>query len=150
MASKIEVEVEVKSSADKFWGAISDSKDLFPKIFPEQYKSIEIIEGDGKSPGSIRLIKFAEGVPIVTFSKEKLEAADEENKLVVYSVIDGELANFYKTFKATLQVVSKGEGCTVKWSLEFDKASDEVPEPDLIKETAVKTFTDLDAYLLKN
>lgn len=61
MASKVEAEAEVKSPADKFWEAIRDSTALFPKIFPEQYKSIEIVEGDGKSPGTIRLLKYAEG-----------------------------------------------------------------------------------------
>lgn len=61
MASKLEVEVEVKSSADKFWGGIKESSDLFPKIFPDQFKSIEIVEGDGISVGSVRLIKYGEG-----------------------------------------------------------------------------------------
>lgn len=61
MASKMEMEVELKSSADKFWGAIVDSNDLLPKIFPQQYKSIEIVEGDGKAVGSVRLIKYGEG-----------------------------------------------------------------------------------------
>ena len=57
----MEMEMELKSSADKVWGAIGDSNELFPKIFPEQYKSIEIVEGDGKTVGSIRLLKYADG-----------------------------------------------------------------------------------------
>jgi hypothetical protein len=60
MASKVELVVEVKSSADKMWTALRDSTELFPKIFPE-YKSIETVEGDGKSVGTVRLIKYAEG-----------------------------------------------------------------------------------------
>ncbi|XP_068636366.1 MLP-like protein 423 [Aristolochia californica] len=149
MVSKLEVEVEVKSSADKFWEGIRQSVTLFPKIFPEMYKSIEIVEGDGKGVGSIRHIIYAEGVPMVKFAKEKIEVADEENKTVAYSVIEGDLVNFYKNFKATLQVLSKGEGALVKWKGEFDKAHDEVPEPTLLQEAAVKTFKDLDEYLLK-
>lgn len=58
---KLDVEVEVKSPADKFWNAIRDSSTLFPKAFPNQYKSIEVLEGDGKSVGSVRLVKYAEG-----------------------------------------------------------------------------------------
>ncbi|XP_010928576.1 MLP-like protein 423 [Elaeis guineensis] len=150
MASKAEMEVEVKSSADKFWGALRDSTDLFPKIFPEQYKSIEIVEGDGKSAGSIRLLKYTEGFPILTFSKERIEVADDANKQVSYSVIDGELVSFYKPFKASLQVVPKGEGGLVKWCLEYEKVNEEFPQPDIIQETAAQTFKDLDAYLLQN
>ncbi|XP_068643991.1 MLP-like protein 423 [Aristolochia californica] len=149
MASKLEVEVDVKSSADKFWDCLRQSAILFPKIFPEIYKSIEIIEGDGMGVGNIRHIIYAEGVPMVTFAKEKIEVADEKNKTIAYSVIEGDIVNFYKNFKATLQVLSKGDGALVKWKGEFDKANDEVPEPTLLQQTAAKTFKDLDEYLLK-
>ncbi|KAL6845770.1 hypothetical protein ACP4OV_024345 [Aristida adscensionis] len=158
MASKVELVVEVKSPADKLWAALRDSTELFPKIFPEQYKSIETVEGDGKSPGTVRLLKYTEGVPMLTFAKEKVEVADDEKKVVAYSVVDGELVDFYKNFKVTLQVspapkVDGGEGgagAVVNWAMEFDKASEQVPDPDVIKETAAKTFHDLDDYLLKN
>lgn len=156
MASKAELVVEVKSPADKLWAALRDSTELFPKIFPEQYESIETVEGDGKSAGTVRLLKYTGAVPMLTFAKEKLELADDENKVVSYSVVDGELVNFYKNFKITLKVApaakeaEAGGGAVVNWTMEFDKASDQVPDPDVIKETATKTFHDLDDYLLKN
>ncbi|MQL86226.1 hypothetical protein Taro_018757 [Colocasia esculenta] len=152
LAGKLDVEVEVKSQADKFWRGIRNSADLFPDAFPDQYKSIETVEGDGKSVGSVRLIKYAQGVPLVTFVKEKIESLDEPNLSVGYSVIEGELVNFYKSFKATLQVLPKngGEGAVVKWGVEYEKANDEVPEPNLIVDTAIKTFAGFDEYLLKN
>lgn len=40
MASKLEVEVEAKCSADKFWEGIKESSDLFPRI-SGQCKSID-------------------------------------------------------------------------------------------------------------
>ncbi|WVZ86005.1 hypothetical protein U9M48_032854 [Paspalum notatum var. saurae] len=148
MASKTELVVEVKSPADKLWAALRDSTELFPKIFPEQYKSIETVEGDGKSAGTVRVLNYTEAVPMLKFAKEKLELADDENKVVSYSVVDGELVEFYKNLKITLK---EGEaGAVVNWAMEFDKASDQVPDPDVIKETATKTFHDLDDYLLKN
>ncbi|XP_006652389.1 MLP-like protein 423 [Oryza brachyantha] len=153
MASKVELVVEVKSPADKLWTALRGSTELFPKIFPEQYKSIETVEGDGKSAGTVRLLKYAEGVPMVTFAKEKVEVADDEKKVVSYSVVDGELVSFYKNFRVTLQVTPKGgdgSGAVVSWAMDFDKTSEQVPDPDVIKETAAKTFHDLDDYLLKN
>uniref|UniRef100_A0A1D1ZGT8 MLP-like protein 423 n=1 Tax=Anthurium amnicola TaxID=1678845 RepID=A0A1D1ZGT8_9ARAE len=150
LAGELEVEVDVKSPADKFWRGISDSTELFPKIFPDQYKSIESVEGDGKTVGSVRLIRYAQGIPMVTFVKEKIEAIDETNKSVGYSVIDGDLLSFYKTFKAKLQVTPKGEGALVKWAIVYEKANEEVPEPNLIVDSAVKTFAGLDEHLLKN
>ncbi|KAH0450225.1 hypothetical protein IEQ34_020917 [Dendrobium chrysotoxum] len=150
MAKKLEIEVEVSSPADKFWEILRDSTDLFPKIFPQQYKSIQVIEGDGKSVGSIRAINYAEGIPFVKFAKEKIEVADDANKLVSYSVIEGEILSYYKSFRPTLQVLSKGDGAVVKWSVEYEKLNEEVPDPELIQEMAIQTFKELDAYLLKN
>lgn len=90
---------------------------------------------------------FDAAIPIVTFVKERIDAADEESKTVAYSAIDGELATFYKDFKATLVVTPKGDGAAVKWVIEYEKANEEVPEPKIMLEFAVKTFNGLDAYL---
>ena len=61
-AGKLEVEVEVKSTADKFWGIIQDSATIFPRAFPHDYKSIQILVGDGKAVGSVREISYGEGM----------------------------------------------------------------------------------------
>ncbi|KAK6922133.1 Bet v I/Major latex protein [Dillenia turbinata] len=148
MASTLGVEVEVKSNADKFWQGIRDSTTLFPKLFPDQYKSIEVLEGDGKSVGSIRLITYAGGA-LVQESKEKIESVDETKKAVSYSVIEGDLLKYYKKFLGHIDVSPKGEGSSVKWACEFEKASEEVPDPNVIKDFVVKNFKELDEFLLK-
>lgn len=95
------------------------------------------------------IIMYCTGMSMISTSKEKIEVVDEEKKSVSYSVIDGDLLKYYKNFKAHLVVTPKGGGSLVKWSCEFDKASEEVPNPDLMKDFAVKNFQDLDAFLLK-
>ncbi|KAK4488853.1 hypothetical protein RD792_004643 [Penstemon davidsonii] len=148
MASKIEAEVEVRSDAGKFWESIRESTTLFPKAFPDQYQSIQLLQGDGKSVGSVRLINYAPGVSPISSTKEKIESVDEANKTLSYSVIDGDVLNYYKNFKANLTVTPKGEnGSTVKWACEFDKANEDVPNPDIMRDFAVKCFNDLDVYL---
>ncbi|GAV74530.1 Bet_v_1 domain-containing protein [Cephalotus follicularis] len=146
---KLEADVELKSPADKFWESIRDSANLFVKAFPDQYKSIEVLEGDGKAAGSIRHIIYGEGSPIVKSSKERIDAVDDVKKTVAYSVIDGDLLKYYKTFKALIAVVPKGEGSLVKWSCEFEKAKDDIPDPSIIKEFAIKNFVEVDELILK-
>lgn len=70
LRGKLEVDIELKSNVDKYWQTIRDSTTIFPKAFPHDYKSIEIIEGDGKAPGSIRHFTYAEGKisSLVSFS----------------------------------------------------------------------------------
>ncbi|XP_050374201.1 MLP-like protein 423 [Argentina anserina] len=145
---KLHVEVEVKSPADKYWVSLRDSTEVFPKAFPHDYKSIDVLEGDGKAVGSIRLITYSEGSPIVKVSKETIDKVDETNKAVAYRVIDGDLLKYYKSFKCILTVNPKGEGSLVKWSCEYEKAHEQVPEPSIIKDFAVKNFHELDDYVL--
>ncbi|CAN6448615.1 unnamed protein product [Victoria cruziana] len=150
MVATLKTEIELKSPADKLWKAITESTELFPKIFPEQYKSITIVEGDGKSVGTIREIKYGEGVPIVTFGKEKVLVADEENKTVSYTVVDGEILSFFKVFTPTVKVLPSDDGkaCKVVWDVEYEKANDEVGEPTMIQEFAVNTLKALDEHVL--
>ncbi|GJT31017.1 MLP-like protein 423 [Tanacetum coccineum] len=155
---KLDVEVKVKSGADKFWQSIMDSADIFPKVCSDLYKNVEILEGDGHSVGSVRMVNFAEGnvflygkrgLPIVKSAKEKIEELDEAKKKVAYSVIDGDMMQYYKSFKATLEVIPEGEGSLVKWLCEFEKASEQVPDPEMIRDFAAKNFKEIDEYLLK-
>ncbi|KAJ4831466.1 hypothetical protein Tsubulata_047902 [Turnera subulata] len=150
-SGKLDVEVEIKSDADHFWENIRNSTTLFPKAFPDQYKSIQVLEGDGKAAGSVRLFTYADGSPLVKVSKEKIESVDEAKKEVSYSVIEGDLLKFYKSFKGTIVVVPKGDGggSLVKWSCEYEKASDEVEVPHIIKDFAVKNFVEVDEYIRK-
>jgi hypothetical protein len=45
-------------------------------------------------------------------------------------------------------VVPKGAGSLAKWSSEFQKATEEIPDPHVIKDFVVKNFQELDAYVL--
>ncbi|XP_004509856.1 MLP-like protein 423 [Cicer arietinum] len=145
---KLEVEIEVKSNADKFWSIIKDSASIFPKAFPNDYKSIEILEGDGNTVGSVRLVTFGEGSPFVKINKEKIDDIDDSKRTLTYSVIDGDLLKYFKQLKSHLSVTPKGDGSLVKWSSEYEKDSQEVPEPEIIKEFAVNTFLKVDEYIL--
>ncbi|ERM99533.1 hypothetical protein AMTRI_Chr10g6070 [Amborella trichopoda] len=149
MAGSLPLEVALKSPADKFWAAIRDSTELFPKIFPDQYKSIKVVEGDGKSVGSIRVIDYAEGMP-VSYSKEKIKVADDATKKVTYAVVDGDILSFYKVFEATLQVVlsADAKSSVAKWDIHYEKANPDVPEPNLIQDLASKTFKALDDHVM--
>ncbi|KAL5063169.1 hypothetical protein RYX36_024906 [Vicia faba] len=145
---KLDVEIEVKSNADKFWSIIKESAAIFPKAFPNDYKSIEILEGDGKSVGSVRLITFGEGSPLVKIIKEKIDVVEDSERTLTYSVIDGDILKYFKKFKGDISVTPKGDGSLVKWSIEYEKNSEEVPEPEIIKEFALKTFLKVDDYIL--
>lgn len=93
---------------------------------------------------------FLIGISAISSSKEKIEKVDEEKKAASYAVIGGDLLKYYNNFKAHFEVIPKAdnEGCVMKWSCEYEKTSEEIPIPHLIKDFAVKNFKDLDAYIL--
>ena len=61
LKGRLETVEEIKSPADKYWAACKDITNLMPVIYPGVFKSIEDIVGDGKSPGSTRIVQYAEG-----------------------------------------------------------------------------------------
>jgi len=65
-------------------------------------------------------------------AKEKVETIDDDNKVITYSVFDGEVGESYKSLKVTLQVIDKEYGGLVKWTFEYEKLKEDItgPSPD--------------------
>ncbi|KAL5726281.1 hypothetical protein ACHQM5_009336 [Ranunculus cassubicifolius] len=145
---KLHVEADIKSPADKFYGMFRNSMSDFPKAYPEMYKSIDLLAGDGKTVGSIILLKYSTGSGAVSVAKDRIVAVDEKERSITYEVIEGDLLAIYNSFvlkiQVTEEVVNKS---VVKWSVEYEKRSEDVPEPDFLMLLA-KTKK-LDTYLLK-
>ncbi|MED6113092.1 hypothetical protein PIB30_067750 [Stylosanthes scabra] len=147
VAGKLEVEIEVKSSVEKFCGIVKDFPTI-SKIIPD-YKIIEITEGDGKVPGSIIKATVDLGSEKAVY-KERIEGVDDAKRTLTYSVIDGDLVKHLKSYKRCVIVTPKvdNNGSIVKWSCDYEKASPDVPEPIFIKDFASKMFSKIDDYLL--
>ncbi|KAK9145335.1 hypothetical protein Sjap_005238 [Stephania japonica] len=55
---KLELACEVSCPADKFYEFMKKDAAQLPQILPKHYKSCELLHGDGKSVGTIRLWKY--------------------------------------------------------------------------------------------
>lgn len=78
-------------------------------------------------------------------AKDKIVGVDEGNKRITFEIMGGDVRKYFKTFKATLECGVD----TVKWSLEYEKASEEVPHPHSHLQFLRSMAKDIDAYLLK-
>ncbi|GMP93538.1 hypothetical protein CsSME_00043317 [Camellia sinensis var. sinensis] len=119
-----------------------------PNICPEKVSGIDVHEGDWENVGSIKkwnyvLDKNAESL------KETVESIDDENKVVTFNVVEGEIMQCYKSFKSILQVIEKGEGALVKWTIEYEKVNENAPTPDKYLDFGVGVTKDIDAHLVK-
>ncbi|XWS69347.1 hypothetical protein CRYUN_Cryun04dG0171500 [Craigia yunnanensis] len=145
--AKMEVQTEIKSSADKFYDVFRNKLHLMLKISPQQFKDGKVVEGDWKSVGSVREWTYAAAGSIET-RKEAIEAVDDKSKTIIYSMLDGDMMKCYKTFKPILNVTASGQGSLVKWTVVYEKQNDNIPAPIKYKDFLVSWNKNVDAYLL--
>ncbi|XP_026383789.1 MLP-like protein 31 [Papaver somniferum] len=103
--------------------------------------SVELLEGDGKSVGTVRLWKYAlPGHPAdeIFTVKETIAKMDDENRSLTLNVLEGCVLKTYEGFIVTVSVTPK-EGaedseCIVRWILDLEKEHEDVPHPHLYME----------------
>ncbi|KAI3945463.1 hypothetical protein MKW92_048001 [Papaver armeniacum] len=131
---KLELEVaEVKCSASNFYGFFKNSINKLVEHFPENYQSVEVTEGDGASVGSARLWKYELVHGKSATLKERTVDVNDQSKSIAWKFYGGEMMDYYNSFGFTLvSVTPNGEGCClVKWSVEFQKANEDVSQQNV-------------------
>ncbi|EYU33127.1 hypothetical protein MIMGU_mgv1a019445mg [Erythranthe guttata] len=100
---------------------------------PSHVQNCDLQEGQWGTVGSTVYFNYThDGKERV--AKEIIEALDEENKSVTYKVIEGDLMELYKTFKLTVRVDTTGEDNVVTWTFEYEKLSEDIPDPHTLME----------------
>ncbi|XVF85374.1 hypothetical protein PTKIN_Ptkin17bG0112500 [Pterospermum kingtungense] len=145
--AKMEVQTEIKSSADKFYDMFRNKRHLLAKICPQELKEGKLVRGDWKSVGSVREWSYDAGGDTEAV-KETIEAIDDESKSITYSAIEGGMMKYYNTFKSTVNVTAAGEGSLVKWTLEYEKKNENIPDPIKYLDLVANLTRDIDAYLV--
>ncbi|XP_057475842.1 major strawberry allergen Fra a 1.06-like [Actinidia eriantha] len=139
--------------ARAFKAMIVDADKLMPKLVPQAFKSIEIIQGDGGA-GSIKQINFAEGTPF-TSVKHRIDEIDEEKYKYCYTLIEGDvLAGKLEKIVYEIQLVATADGGTItKTTSKYYTLGDAEINEEEIKggmEKAGEMFKVVEDYLIKN
>ncbi|PIA54353.1 hypothetical protein AQUCO_00900707v1 [Aquilegia coerulea] len=146
---KLEMEKEIKCNPQKFYSMIKYTLHHLHTVFPESYKSIDVLEGDGERVGSVRLWKYVlPGTTEILTAKEKTEVIDDENMLIVWDIYEGDHTNHYNGFLLKMQVIPKGGGSLVKWTIEYEKGNEEGPDPQQFMNMFIMFGDKLDAQLV--
>ncbi|CAL9240213.1 unnamed protein product [Arabidopsis halleri] len=149
LVGKLETDVEIKASADKFHHMFAGKPHHVSKASPGNIQSCDLHEGDWGTVGSIIFWNYVhDGEAKV--AKERIEAVEPEKNLITFRVIDGDLMKEYKSFLLTIQVTPKpgGPGSIVHWHLEYEKISDEVAHPETLLQFCVEVSKEIDEHLL--
>ncbi|MCL7035010.1 hypothetical protein MKW94_019749 [Papaver nudicaule] len=151
MADSLGFEAEIKCSANKYYGYFRNNLPHLAKHFPEIYKSIEVIEGDGPSVGSVRLWKSELDGHFIT-TKERTVSVNDESKSITWNVLKGsDLMKLHNSFLIKLvSVTPTREGyCLAKWSVNFESDHGDVSFPTALINLLHKTTVELPARLSK-
>ncbi|MBA0818016.1 hypothetical protein Gohar_019505 [Gossypium harknessii] len=122
----MECQVEIKSSADKFFEAYQTKAQLMPKMANLVVRDVKLVEGSGwDSEGSV----------------------DDKDRTILYKLVEGEIMKAFKSWKSIFNVMPMGEGSSVKWTTEFEKQNDDVPDPVRYGEFLTTWTKNVDTYL---
>ncbi|KAE8667725.1 hypothetical protein F3Y22_tig00112383pilonHSYRG00494 [Hibiscus syriacus] len=97
---RMECQFEIKSSAEKFFDVYKNKPYLMAKLSNQTVNDVKLLQGNWNSQGSFRLWHIA--------------VADNDA---------------YKSWKSILNVMPMGEGSLVKWTMEFEKQNENIPDP---------------------
>ncbi|GMH25940.1 hypothetical protein Nepgr_027783 [Nepenthes gracilis] len=97
-----------------------DNHTLFPKLMPESFKSIEFVQGDHATVGSIKQLNFPEGHQY-KYAKHKIDEIDVDNLYCKYTTIDGDvLHGKYESVVNETKIEAVGTGSVCKLTTHFN------------------------------
>ena len=146
-----EIEVSSSLSAEKLFKLFKDFDTLAPKVEPQTFKAINLIQGDG-GVGSIKSTTYGEAVPY-TSGKHKIDAIDPSNFSVTYTVFEGDvLMGILDSATSHVKFVPSADGGAVfKNNSVLKCKGDAKPTEETInhfKESFKNTFKALEAYAI--
>ncbi|KAF7827621.1 MLP-like protein 28 [Senna tora] len=142
---KVETDVHINASAEKFHEVMSSKPHHFGNV-SSVVNSVEMHEGDWGKMDSIQLWNYVQDGKACV-AKVVNEAIDPAKKLITFKVIEGDVLDHYKTFKATIQVSPKEKGSVVHWIFEYEKLHAQIPNPHTLMQLATTMSREMDAHL---
>ncbi|GMH30885.1 hypothetical protein Nepgr_032728 [Nepenthes gracilis] len=147
-------EVECATPPARLFKALClDNHNLFPKLLPESFKSVEFIQGDFKTVGSVKKLSFPEGHPY-KYAKHRIDELDVVNFYSKYTTTEGDvLHGKYEHVVHEIKIVASGTGSICKLSTHFTLVAGATLNEEEIKvgqEKIKKITKTVDEYLVAN
>ncbi|KAL8161258.1 hypothetical protein V2J09_012747 [Rumex salicifolius] len=144
---KLEAEVEIASTGDLFYEWFTNSPHHLLKLQPEVYKRCDLLEGEFGKPGFV--VQWAYTLEGKSYMmKEKFEMVDKKNKILKLITLEGDVMDAYKSFEVNVRVLTNDKGVDiVKWSLEYEKIHQDMPDPHDHLEAAIQVTKKIDNRL---
>ncbi|KAI3902720.1 hypothetical protein MKW92_010525 [Papaver armeniacum] len=153
---KIEVEFKVKCPAEKFYSIMTRDALKIPKYAPRIIHNVQVVSGEGElSLGSVSVWDYVlDNKPSGVRTRAKITEMDHQNMSLTFTILDGYLTDDYTSFAGTLTTTTPTQrdgnyNCLVKWSVQYQKANDNVADPTYFMKMLDDLTKELDTNLLK-
>ncbi|KAB1205735.1 hypothetical protein CJ030_MR7G028080 [Morella rubra] len=147
LKGKLEAELELKASADKFYSIFRSQAHQVPNATPDIIQHVAVHEGDWETHGSVKVWKYTVEGKAEVF-KEVVEF-DDANRAATLVGVDGDVMKIYKTYKGTFQVTPKGDGSLAKLTMEYETLTADAPPPTKYFIMMINMTKDIDAHVVK-
>ncbi|KFK45113.1 hypothetical protein AALP_AA1G346100 [Arabis alpina] len=143
----VEIDVEIKTTADKFFMFARKSQNVSKAT--RYIEGCDLVQGELDKVGSIVLWKLLfDGEPRI--SKDRIEAINLENNVIQWRVLEGHLKRKFKSFLKTMRVSPKkgGPGSVVKWNMKYERIDENVAHLEGQLQFLTEVTKEVDRYLL--
>ncbi|KAK4415467.1 MLP-like protein 43 [Sesamum alatum] len=146
LRGKMVAAIEFKAGGDVFHELFTNKPHHVSTMSPDKIQGCELHEGDefGKV-GSVVRWTYTEGGKKKT-AKQVIEAIDDEKKITVRRMLEGDLMEEYKEFVISLHVETKGDIDLVTYTLEYEMPNEDVGHPISFLSFLIDLTKDLEAH----
>ncbi|KAH7570962.1 hypothetical protein ACOSP7_019534 [Xanthoceras sorbifolium] len=149
LAGELEVDTELKTSADKFYKVLSNQVHHVPNA-SDKVHAIEVHKVIGKL---LALSSFPWNIHVYVDGeteefKEKVDF-DDEKRCITFDAVGGHILERYKKYKAIFQVTENDEGGgMVKVTLVYEKFKEDDDPPHKFLNYVAEIIRDVDAHII--
>ncbi|XP_026442927.1 MLP-like protein 43 [Papaver somniferum] len=141
----LEIECKARSCEEKLYVVLIRDVHMLPKYVPQLIHSIQVLPGDREvHVGTVLVSEYVQ---------EKITAVDHKNMSVTSSILEGDLKNDYTSIGYTLTITplqrDGNYNFLVRWSVYYEKANEDVPDPTYFMKLLEDLTKELDTNLLK-
>ncbi|KAI9091343.1 hypothetical protein K1719_028154 [Acacia pycnantha] len=145
LLGKIEVDVHIDASADKFHEMLSSKPHLISNISPANIQRVSADANWGKLGSFVTVYYVHEGKHCV--AKDVIHAIDEIKNLITLRVVEGDILKDFKCMDITIQTTPKEKGSVVHVTLEYEKLKGHIPDPHTLAQVITQSFRDVGSHL---
>ncbi|CAN6873508.1 unnamed protein product [Brassica oleracea] len=149
LVGEVEVEVEIKAPAEKFYEMYTGKAHHVAENTPQNVQACDLHDGDWGTLDSVIVWNYVhDGQAKV--AKERIELVEPEKKLVKFRVIEGDLMDDFKSLLITIQVTPEqgGLGSVVKLHFDYEKIDENVVHPETLLPFFVQMIKEIDQHLM--